>query len=78
MIKITITPPNQSSYEKDFTTVSDAIDYLLTLHTYGYEGSRKAAQQSVHRTADNVAAKCDCVEFMRSGKHDYRCATRRR
>jgi hypothetical protein len=27
--------------------------------------------------ATDEAAKCDCVQFMRSGTHDARCATRR-
>jgi hypothetical protein len=52
MIKITVTPPKQEPYSTEFTTVSDAIDYLLTLHTYGYAGAKEAAQQM--RRADSL------------------------
>ena len=54
MIKITITPPNKPEYFKEFSTVSDAIDYILTLHTYGYAGAREAAQQGMQ--ADGFTA----------------------
>lgn len=38
----------------------------------------EARQQAEQRTAVAGSVDCDCVEFMRSGKHDDRCATRRR
>ena len=44
MITITVTPPNQPSFSREFTTVSDAYDFLMTLHTEGYDGAREAAE----------------------------------
>lgn len=35
------------------------------------------AQPSAQRTANTGSENCDCVEFMRSGKHDARCISRR-
>ncbi len=44
MIKITVTPPNQPSFSQEFFTVSDAYDFLMTLHKHGYKGAKEAAQ----------------------------------
>jgi hypothetical protein len=59
MIKITITPPNQPSFSQEFTTVSDAYDFLEALRIYGYAGAKKAAQQSVKPTKKGIAAGAD-------------------
>jgi len=43
MITITVNPPKGSDFSKNFLTVSDAYDFLETLHVYGYAGARKAS-----------------------------------
>ena len=48
MIKITITPPNQFPFSKEFLTVSDAFDFLEILQAFGYAGARQEVTKCRH------------------------------
>ena len=62
MLKIIVTPPNQPSFSGEFSSVSDAYDFLEVLRVYGYE----AAQQSVQRTGAH-GEDCNCDKCYNDG-----------
>ena len=44
MITITVSPPNKPSFSRDFSTVSDAYDFLMLLQEQGYKGAAESTQ----------------------------------